>query len=1012
MKRIKHIVGLTILLGLGTCLNISANENPKSSIVNTSTKKDELSEANRLEKQVLKLFKNQKYTEATPLQERVILIRRKWLAPKNSQLASSFKMLAFLYHVQGRYVEAESLFKKAIEIYRIKSKKSLAHQLANFADHYRQRGLYKKATLLYLEAINIYRKSLPDSSIKLAEQINKLGLLYHLQGKYIESMTLHKEALDIYQSSLPSDHLSIALTLGYLGELNSKKGTYPEAESYLKKALLIEQKKSPKYHPSIGITLNNLAGVYRKQGRFTLSKEKYIDSLGILRKSLPHDHPDIAATLNNLAELSLSQRKYSSAKKHLSESVTILKNYSKYHPSSSWELIGTVLNNLALANIYLGHYGEAKPLLNQALKIDRVRYPGNHPQIAVTLSNLGSVNKYLRHYSEALTHYEDALSIRRQSLPSDHLSIAIGLNLIAALHWSQNRSDLVLKFLSEGLIIEEKNLVRNLSFGSEQQKRSYSNLFLGSTDLGISSHLQLNSTNPQAAKLALSTILRRKGRILDVLGQSFQQLRSNSAPQIRAKLAQLQAIYKQLSALFTDGSGPKRSKFLETYQALTDEAQKLTTELSNASSELAEVFQTIDISSVQAAIPRNAVLIEFIIYHPFYPKARPVEQFGPPHYAAYTLTSKGALRWVDLGPAKELDPLIRAFRRAVRDPSLTDSEVKRPAQALDTRLMKPVRQLVGNAQHLLIAPDGPLNLIPFEALIDEQDRFLLETHQITYLTSGRDLLRLQNPTPSAKAPLLLAAPNYDRPGISTIVAQSRSPNNRASDLANLKVAPLPGTLTEGKAIAQTFPNLKLITGAQATEAIIKQTSNPSILHIATHGFFLKDKPIPIQNQPLALATTNQPLTVRIENPLLRSGLAMAGFNLRQSGQDDGVLTALEVSGLDLRATQMVVMSACDTGVGEVSNGEGVYGLRRAFTLAGAKSQLMSLWKVGDQSTKDLMVAFYERLKQGQGRGQALREAQLSMLKGAIKNTSGSSYRHPYYWAAFIRAGDWRPLDTP
>jgi CHAT domain-containing protein len=161
---------------------------------------------------------------------------------------------------------------------------------------------------------------------------------------------------------------------------------------------------------------------------------------------------------------------------------------------------------------------------------------------------------------------------------------------------------------------------------------------------------------------------------------------------------------------------------------------------------------------------------------------------------------------------------------------------------------------------------------------------------------------------------------------------------------------------------------------------------PRILHLATHGFF--------QASP--------PAAPAADNPLLRSGLALAGANLSRSGAGDGRFTALEASGLDLWGTRLVTLSACDTGVGEVKNGEGVYGLRRAFFLAGTESLVMSLWPVSDYITRQMMVAYYTGLQRGLGRGEALRQAQLLMLH--------RQDRHPFYWAGFIQAGDWKPID--
>jgi CHAT domain-containing protein len=206
----------------------------------------------------------------------------------------------------------------------------------------------------------------------------------------------------------------------------------------------------------------------------------------------------------------------------------------------------------------------------------------------------------------------------------------------------------------------------------------------------------------------------------------------------------------------------------------------------------------------------------------------------------------------------------------------------------------------------------------------------------------------------------------------------------------------------------------VLTGAQATESAVKQVNAPRILHLATHGFFLSDPGAdrgPRTGSPSAVlaATGSQVSTLDsaansdIENPLLRSGLALAGANLRHSGtSDDGILTALEAANLNLWGTKLVVLSACDTGVGEVRNGEGVYGLRRAFVIAGTESLVMSLWPISDYSTRLLMTNYYKNLKQDMGRGEALRQVQLDMLK---RNPS----LHPFYWANFIQSGDWTSL---
>jgi CHAT domain-containing protein len=312
---------------------------------------------------------------------------------------------------------------------------------------------------------------------------------------------------------------------------------------------------------------------------------------------------------------------------------------------------------------------------------------------------------------------------------------------------------------------------------------------------------------------------------------------------------------------------------------------------------------------------------------------------------------------------------------------------------------------------LLISPDSQLNLIPFAALVDENNRYLVENYSITYLGSGRDLLRLQNPVASRSNPILLANPDYSNPGNPLASANRGNNTRRSSDLAQIQFGALPGTLKEAEAIAPLLSGVQQLTGSQATENALKQVKSPRILHIATHGFFLEDVELVAPSTGLSRSLWVEPdfsvtprrrVTGNQENPLLRSGLAMAGFNIRKSGDEDGVLTAMEAAALNLWGTKLVVLSACETGVGDVANGEGVFGLRRAFVIAGAESQVLSLWKVDDEGTKDLMVNYYRRLLQNEGRFSALREIQLEMLRS-------EKYQHPYYWASFIPSGDWTPM---
>ena len=514
-------------------------------------------------------------------------------------------------------------------------------------------------------------------------------------------------------------------------------------------------------------------------------------------------------------------------------------------------------------------------------------------------------------------------------------------------------------------------------------------------------------------------------------------LRRRSDPQDRALLEQLEAARSKLAALVLRGPGKPGSETEQqvAINKLEAEAQRLEAAVSARSAEFRAQSQPVTIESVQAAVPEGSVLIEIVSYLPFNPQARSrSDRYDAARYAAYLLSKDGQPKWADLGDAAAINNDVAALRKVLISPRSTNA--KQVGQALFGKVVRPILPLLGNTSRLFLSPDGDLNLVPFGALVDDQGRYLVENYSITYLTSGRDLLRLKVHGNSKQGPVIFANPLFSQASDitnQTAVAEAGERGRRSGDLRNARFRALPGTAEEARALASVLSGVKVWTGAQATEAALKQVAAPSMLHIATHGFFLPDQPFAEVDSAAGLARLEPGAAAPTENrggenPLLRSGLALAGVNQHQSGPgEDGVLTALEAAGLDLWGTKLVVLSACETGLGEVKNGEGVYGLRRALVLAGSESQVMSLWQVSDAATRDLMAAYYQRLRSGEGRTEALRQVQLAMIHNDAPSTTSSAparpgvgpelrkqsedRSHPFFWAAFIQSGDWRSVDA-
>ncbi len=902
----------------------------------------------------------------------------------------------------------------------------------------------------------------PQDKLAEAERLTQQVIQLYQQGKYNEAIPLAEQALAIHKQQLGDNHPSTASSLNNLAELYQSQGRYSEAEPLYKQALAIFKQQLGDNHPNTATSLSSLAALYRDIGRYSEAEPLYQQALAIWKKQLGDNHPLTAQSLNNLALLYESQGRYQEAESIYQDILFIVKKQLGDNHSST----ATSLNNLALLYDSQGRYSEAEPLLKEALDIRKQQLGDNHPDTAQSLNNLAALYESQGRYSEAEPLYQQALAIRKQQLGDNHPDTATSLNSLATLYYSQYDIPQAINYRTQALAVEEYNLSENLKMGDDKQKQDYMAKVSGTTDEVISLNLQAAPNNPEATRLALKTILERKGRILDVLTNSLQILRQQiNDPEIKELLEQYSQKQTELSNLtFQQEDKNKKEEYSalsastirkyyldellpanlvfdmqqlqQTSQRLADISNrvrsasdsidrafqflngiikwkievivlendasqrrqriqttekissintihqdliKIADQLSRRSAEFRNLSQPITLEGIQKLIPADAALVEIVRYRPVNPKAPENQRFGIPRYAVYILYPNGDIKAKDLGEAKPIDDKLIYFRNNLADvdkvtgiPQTPIPQLKESARQLDETLMQPIRQLLGNTKTILLSPDAALNLIPFEALVDENNQYLVENYHITYLTSGRDLLRLKDKFASQQSPLIVADPFYGKAGEKVALT-------RSIDLSEFTFPGLPGTEQEAKAIKNLLPQATVLTGSQATENAVKQVKKPNILHIATHGFFKPESNV-------------------LENPLLRSGLVLAGVTIGQSAGDDGVLTALETTNLNLVGTKLVVLSACDTGKGDIKIGQGVYGLRRALVIAGSESQLISLWKVSDDATKDLMVAYYGRLQKGEGRSEALRQIQLGMLKG-------EKQKHPFYWASFIPSGD-------
>lgn len=706
-----------------------------------------------------------------------------------------------------------------------------------------------------------------------------------------------------------------------------------------------------------------------------------------------------------LADVLVNQQNYEAVIALGEEAVAALSS----PPFANWEdSFGIQLNLNGLLSTVAYAYGVLGQSSEAEATLQRLRPPAG---LTLTQTNQYrdnlSTSVRIALYRAQGRHGEVEMLLRQQlqawrAAGGEDAETSSWLNLLAEALWAQGQIAEAVTVRQRALELEEQRIATALVGASSEQVQRYLSAmgFQEAMFATLSASVQRADYAPATA-LGLTNVLQRKGRTLDLLVAQQRYLQAQPSAADQALIDQLAAARSQLAS-FTYQSHPPDPAQVTALQA---EIHRLEGQLVSRVG-IAENLSEVTTAAVQQQLPAQAALVEYVRYQPYDPRQPEAYTLGEPRYMAYVLQPQGAVAAIDLGEATTIDPLVETLRRQLQDPFTNLEAVRQAGRELHQALVEPLP--LGNAQHLLLAPDGQLNLIPFAALIDSNQRYLVEVYRLTYLTSGRDLLRA--PTAAAPNPaVFIANPDYNRAEIPATVTASRGlgvVSARAPELRQLQFGPLPGTVAEVNAIAPLLSPASILTGAQATETALKQIQGPRILHIATHGFFLEDvsETIPQTSEtiPQTLATADGIAT----HPLLRSGLALAGFNPRESPPDDGVLTALEASGLNLQGTQLAVLSACDTGLGEVITGEGVYGLRRAFTLAGAESQLTSLWQVDDFATKDLMVAYYQRLLNREGRSEALRQVQLAFIQGDAPR------QHPYFWAAFSFSGQWQPLADP
>jgi CHAT domain-containing protein/tetratricopeptide (TPR) repeat protein len=948
------------------------------------------------------------YAEAKELYERALAIRERVFGAVHPGVAACLVNLALVSSSVGDNEETTRLYERALEIQKETlgpDHPNVADSLSGLAGALMNDGHYALAEERYQEAYEIRKKRLGDTHPRIANSLKALAELRWRLGDFVEARRLYEEALHITESAYGPDHFKVADILNEMGFLLMDTGSYEDAIEIYERCVRIIESSVGSEHAAAAICLNNLAQTHQLLQNYETATEIYLRSQALLETALGPDHPSVGQGLNNLGKLQALTGKTDDAKLNLSRALSIYEaSLGGEHPD-----VAIALTNLAELFVNTGESAKAKPLFARALEIQRKSLGPDHPEVAATLTGLAG----------ALWLSED-----RESA----LLNALEVERIGRLHLQ-----------STGMALPERELLQ------------YAAIRASGLDLAFTIVLE-SDTDPQSRFDVCDALVRSRSLVLDQIAARHRSVGVSDNPEITRLFDEFASATQELARLTVKGPDEGSAG---TYREMLDGVRKKRERSERALAEKSSAFAReqgrilIGLDELRMALPEDAALVAYAMYSRYERGSSP-EQTEPVsggtdtgavarRSASYLacivrkdhetpiLVPLGAASGIDDAVARWHDEVSRGVFIPDRTPSQSEEAYRGAAKQLDSQVWNPIVEHLSSMNRVIVVPDGALNLVSFAAL-PAGDRYLVEAGPLVhYMSAERDLIPVSSSDQRAEGLLALGNPDYQRVASSAVPVPTsfRGERSACGDFSSMLFGPLPETAKETTEItaiwrrsreARSLGPASHLTGAQASEAEFKNRApGHRVLHLATHGFFLGGRCASTTDSArgiggLAVTAggsdsggTEPPGTA--DNPLLLSGLALAGANNRASvgpEEEDGILTAQEVAALDLSSVEWAVLSACDTGVGEIRAGEGVFGLRRAFQIAGAKTLIMSLWPVDDASTGRWMEELYKaRIKAGKGTAECVRQASLEVLRWRRRHDLST---HPFYWAGFVAAG--------
>jgi CHAT domain-containing protein/Tfp pilus assembly protein PilF len=1000
-------------------------------------------------------YKRGDFRSAIALLQQALAIRRQ-AYPRESypsghpELAKNIGNLGFLYQQTGEHAKAEALYREALAMQRALYPKQrypdghpdLAQSLNDLGFLHWGAGEYARAETLFREGLAMRRAlypraRFPDGHRDLAASINNLGLVHRDAGEDAKAEPLFREALAMYRALYPKErfpdgHPDLARGLNNLGVLHWAAGDYAKAEPLFRQALAMRQKLYPKErfpagHPDLATSLNSLGGLHEAGGERAKAEPLFREALAMRRalypkERFPHGHPDLAQSINNLGSFYQRTGEHAKAEPLYREALAMHRalyppdRFPHGHPQ-----LAITINNLATLHERAGAYARAEPLYLEALAMYRAlyppkRFPDGHPHLAGSINNLGLLHQEAGDYAKAEPLLREALGMKRAlysraRFPDGHADLAVSINNLGSLHLDAGEHAQAEPLLAEAVAMYGQLLRQFADLAAEAESRNLASTLPLTRDslLSNSRHLAQGGAVYEALWHGRAVLTRLQER-------RHRDLLASSDPATVTLADELQRTRRSLARLLL-----RPGRDADSHRQLIDKLTQAKEELEKriaAKLHLASVQPTTTAKQLSDALPARAAFVDLLRYVSFEQDAKVLGRKGEKRtasYVAFVVGKDQPVARVELHEAAPIEAAWAAWHKAIVAADGDPKTERAAARAFAKRVWEPIRAaLPADCHTVYLTPDGTLAQVPWAALPGTRlDSVLLDEHALCLVPHGPWLVeQLQAKPARGGGDTLLAYGGIDYQGTPAAVAKGRGPRDLelVGKMAvpvhagtRLRWAALPGTAREQAqvvALARTAlkePPIVRSGRAASTEQLLEDLPRARYAHLATHGFFADAQfrsYLQVDPKLYAQRGLGELRAPAARSPLVLSGLVLAGANRQgeEAAPDRGIITAEGLIGLRLEGLELAVLSACETGLGESGGGEGVFGLQRAFHIAGCKNVIASLWQVDDEATAALMGLLYHQLwVEKRPPLEALRQAQLTL------------YRHPERIGTLARA---------